>query len=222
MTKISSTKVSVIITAHNEEIFIHRCLRSIMNQTLASDLYEVIVVNDASADRTQYILDLFDDSVNCIKNKNNVGLPASINLGIRKARGEYVIRLDADDYVNENYLNFLMLFLDFNGHYDAVACDYLAVDDNQTVLERFDAIEQPIGCGIMFKRSQLLELGLYDESFLRHEDKDLRLRFDKAYKMGHLNIPLYRYRKHLDNITNDEAIMAEEKEKLKDKHSLSY
>ena len=102
MTKASSTKVSVIITALNEEIFILRCLRSIMHQTLANDLYEVIVVNDGSDDRTQYILDLFDDSVKCIKNKNNVGLPASINLGIRKARGQYVIRLDADDYVNEN------------------------------------------------------------------------------------------------------------------------
>ena len=44
-------KVSVIIAAHNEEIFIHRCLRSIMNQTLDKEFYEVIVINDGSNDK---------------------------------------------------------------------------------------------------------------------------------------------------------------------------
>ena len=201
--KDSEIEVSVIITAYNEEKFISRCLRSIIKQSLPHDKYEIIVVNDASNDKTSYALDSFGDAIKVINNKKNIGLPASINKGIKIAKGKYIIRLDADDYVNLNYLNFLKLFLDFNNDYDAAACDYLLVDDEEKVLGRYDAIECPIGCGVMFKKIDLVKLGLYDESFLRHEEKELRVRFEKKYKMGHLNLPLYRYRKHENNITND-------------------
>ena len=63
--------------------------------------------------------------------------------------------------------------------------------------------KSPIGCGIIFKSQQILELGLYDENLLLHEDIDLRKRFEKKYKVIRLPLPLYRYRKHETNITND-------------------
>jgi glycosyltransferase involved in cell wall biosynthesis len=211
-------KISVIITAHNEERFIGRCLRSIINQTLWTLDYEVIVVNDASSDKTGYALELFGNSVTVINNETNLGLPASINRGIKSASGHYIVRLDADDYVNVNYLKFLSFFLDSNEEYDAVACDYILVDDSEKVLERCDASQKPIGCGIMFKREHLLDLGLYDESFWVHEDKDLRLRFEKVYKVGHLNLPLYRYRKHSKNMTNDTDLMTQHESRLNRKH----
>ena len=49
----------------------------------------------------------------------------------------------------------------------------------------------------------LIELGLYDEEFLLHEDKDLRQRFNKKFKIYRVPVPLYRYRRHQKNITND-------------------
>lgn len=211
-------KISVIITAHNEERFIGRCLRSIINQTLWTLDYEVIVVNDASTDKTDYALELFGNSVTVINNETNLGLPASINRGVKFASGHYIVRLDADDYVNVNYLKFLSFFLDSNEEYDAVACDYILVDDSEKVLERCDASQKPIGCGIMFKREHLLDLGLYDESFWVHEDKDLRLRFEKVYKVGHLNLPLYRYRKHAKNMTNNTDLMTQHESRLNRKH----
>ena len=211
-------KISVIITAHNEERFIGRCLRSIINQTLRTLDYEVIVVNDASTDKTGYALELFGNSVTVINNETNLGLPASINRGVKFASGHYIVRLDADDYVNVNYLKFLSFFLDSNEEYDAVACDYILVDDSEKVLERCDASQKPIGCGIMFKREHLLDLGLYDESFWVHEDKDLRLRFEKVYKVGHLNLPLYRYRKHAKNMTNNTDLMTQHESRLNRKH----
>ena len=211
-------KISVIITAHNEERFIGRCLRSIISQTLLTLDYEVIVVNDASTDKTDYALELFGDSVTVINNETNLGLPASINRGVKFASGHYIVRLDADDYVTVNYLKFLSFFLDSNEEYDAVACDYILVDDYEKVLERCDASQKPIGCGIMFKREHLLDLGLYDESFWVHEDKDLRLRFEKVYKIGHLNLPLYRYRKHAKNMTNNTDLMTQHESRLNRKH----
>ena len=217
MTKVDP-RISVIITAHNEERFIGRCLRSIINQTLLNVDYEVIVVNDASTDKTAYALAIFGDSIKVIQNDTNLGLPSCINLGVNYAKGHYIVRLDADDYVNVNYLNFLSCFLDWNEEYDAVACDYLLVDDNERVLGKFDARQKPIGCGVMFSREHLLEIGLYDESFLVHEDRDLKLRFEKVYKTGHLNLPLYRYRKHEGNMTNDDDLMRLHDSRLQLKH----
>ena len=98
----SKIKVSVVITAFNEELFLGRCIRSIISQSLASDLFEVIVVDDASTDKTSYALELFGESIKVLKNPVNLGLPASINRGIQSAHGDYFVRLDGDDYVNFN------------------------------------------------------------------------------------------------------------------------
>lgn len=211
-------KISVIIPAFNEERYIGRCLRSIISQSLHNSEYEIIIVNDASVDKTEYALDLFGDSIKVINNTSNIGLPASINKGIKVAQGDFIVRLDADDYVNFNYLNLLHFFLECNSEYDAVACDYYLFDDEENWLEKCDAFADPIGCGIMFKTKHLFDIELYDETFKVHEDKDLRLRFQKKYKMGHLNLPLYRYRKHENNITNNKKLMSEQESRLKIKH----
>jgi glycosyltransferase involved in cell wall biosynthesis len=216
--RIIKPKISVVITAYNEERFIGRCLRSIISQSLPSSDYEVIVINDASTDKTAYALELFGDSIRVFNNKKNIGLPASINKGIKVAKGEFLIRLDGDDYVNTNYLNFLHYFLEVNTECDAVACDYFLFDDNENWIKRCDSSKEPIGCGIMFRTKHLLNLGLYDESFRVHEDKDMRLRFEAQYKLGHLNVPLYRYRKHENNITNNQDLMNHHKNKLNIKH----
>ena len=216
--KKNKIKISVIITAFNEEKFIGRCLRSIISQSFPRNDYEVIVVNDASTDKTNYALSLFGDSIKVITNKTNIGLPASINRGIKAAKGKYFVRLDADDYVNSNYLNFLYYFLENNIEYDAVACDYFLFDDKENWLEKCNSSKRPIGCGIMFKREHIINLGMYDESFSVHEDKDMMIRFKTHYKLGHLNLPLYRYRKHEHNITKDLDLMKKHRERLKLKH----
>ena len=207
-----------LLSAHNEELYIGRCLRSLLHQNADDFGYEVLVVDDASRDKTPYALELFGDAIQVLTNEENVGLPASINRAIKEAQGKYIVRVDADDYVNVNYLNFLKLYLDWNPHYDAVACDYLLVDNSEDVISRCSAQTHPIGCGIMFQKRHLMQLGLYDESFRRHEDKELRHRFDKQFSMGFLHLPLYRYRRHEDNITNDKELMAEHERLFDRKH----
>lgn len=219
--KKTEPKISVVITAYNEDRYIGRCLRSIISQSIPNSDYEVIVVNDASTDKTSYALELFGDSIKVINNKKNIGLPASINKGIKVAQGNFLVRLDADDYVNTNYLNFLHYFLEVNTEFDAVACDYFLFDDSENWIEKCDSLQKPIGCGIMFKTKHLLDIGLYDESFKVHEDKDMRLRFEAKYKIGHLNVPLYRYRKHENNITNNQDLMNHHEIKLNIKHGNS-
>ena len=214
----SSTLVSVIVAAHDEERYIGRCLRSLLAQRFPRQQFEIVVVDDGSTDRTHAILETFAKDVRIIRNEKNLGLPASLNKAITTSHSKFVVRVDADDYVNAAFLDVLYLFLAENPSFDAAACDYLLVDDREEVLARCDAMKDPIACGIMFRTEQLIDIGLYDESFLRHEDRDLRVRFLDRYDIHHVPLPLYRYRRHDDNITNDAAEMEHHERRLNEKH----
>lgn len=210
--------VSVIVPAWNREKFIGRCLRSLLSQNFPKDDFEIIAVNDGSTDRTAYALDLFKDEVRIIHNEKNLGLPASLNRGIRLSKSRFMVRVDADDYVSANFVLFLYTFLAQNPDMDAIACDYWLTDDQENYLERKNCLETPIGCGIMFRTEQLIGVGLYDEDFLLYEEQDLRIRFLKKYKIERLPIPLYRYRRHENNMTNNSEVMEREYQKFVKKH----
>ena len=94
------------------------------------------------------------------------------------------------------------------------------MDDKENIIKRENSAKKPIGCGIMFRIEQLLDLGLYDNKLLVHEDKDLRFRFLKKYKIFRIPLPLYRYRKHNKNITNNKASMKKHYKQFKRKHKL--
>ena len=210
--------ISVLIPAYNAERFIGRAIRSVLNQTVPDRQHEVIAVDDASTDRTAYALELFKDEIEILYNDKKLGLPASLNRAIRAARGKYVVRVDADDYVSHDYLYILQRFLEDNTYMDAVACDYLLVDDSENVIERRNCMEHPIGCGIMFRTDHLIEIGSYDDNFLMHEDRDLRVRFLKKYAIHRIELPLYRYRRHKGNMTNDRVASQQFERQLKVKH----
>jgi glycosyltransferase involved in cell wall biosynthesis len=212
-----SPQVSIIIPALNAERFIGRALRSVIGQSYV-DGFEVIVVDDCSSDRTAFALDLFKEEITLLRNETRLGLPGSLNRAIRTARGKYIVRVDADDYVAHDYLYILQRFLEANTHMDAIACDYLVVDDSENILERVNCMERPIGCGIMFRSDHLIDIGLYDDELLMHEDRDLRLRFLEKYGIARLELPLYRYRRHNGNMTNDKAASEAYERKLREKH----
>jgi glycosyltransferase involved in cell wall biosynthesis len=221
-TKSKEPKVSVIVAVYNQERFIGRCLRSLLHQSMPHSDYEIIVIDDGSTDRTAYALELFCDPsesvVRVVRSEKNGGLPAAINKGMREAKAPFVVRVDSDDFVNFNFLNVLSYYLDSNEYADAVACDYLLLDDLENVLERGDSKQSPIACGIMFRKHQLFQIGLYDENFRYHEERELRLRFEGQYTIHHLELPLYRYRRHENNITNHRDEMEKYRKQLIEKH----
>jgi glycosyltransferase involved in cell wall biosynthesis len=209
--------VSIVIPALNQEKFIGRCIRSALNQNFRREDLEIIVVDDGSTDRTTYALQLFGESIHVLRNEKNMGLPAALNRGIRAARGRFVVRLDADDFVHEQYVNLLYWHLMLNQTIPAVACDYILVDERGVYITHKNCETEPIGCGIMFRIEHLIDLGLYDESFRLHEDQDLRIRFLKQFSIYRIPLPLYRYCRHDANMTNDSESMAHYNERLKEK-----
>ena len=212
-------RVSVIVPVYNQEKYIGRCIRSLIGQNFPKNDYEIIVIDDGSNDKTSYVLESFKNEITIIKNNKNKGLPYSLNRGIKKTKSKYIVRVDSDDYVNEDFLKFLIIHLDQNNYMDAIACDYLLVNDMEDIISRENCLQNSIACGILFRKDQLIDIGLYDEKFLINEEKDLRIRFLKKYNIHRVELPLYRYRMHKNNMTKNSKKVKFHNEKLSRKHA---
>ena len=92
--------ISIIVPTYNQEKYLGRCLRSILSMNFRREDYEIIIINDASTDHTKTVLHAFIDEIRIIENEKNIGLPASLNRGLKEARGRFFVRVDSDDYVH--------------------------------------------------------------------------------------------------------------------------
>lgn len=211
-------RVSVIIPTYNRQKWIGRAIRSVLEQDWSRENFEIIVINDGSADHTKDVFGAFGNSIKVINLPENKGLPYACNAGIKSAQGRFLVRVDDDDYVHPDFIKTLYNFLALNDHFDAVACDYLMVTEEEKMIERLNVTTHPIACGIMFRKDNLVDIGLYDEQFLYLEDEDLRVRYLKKYKIYRLELPLYRYTKHQGNMTKNEEQVSHYKKILAMKH----
>jgi hypothetical protein len=90
-----ASRVSVVIPTHNRAMLVGRAVRSVLGQTAPPG--EVLVVDDASDDRTPEVLEQFGSAINVIRANRNIERGAARNLGTREARGDLIAFLDSDD-----------------------------------------------------------------------------------------------------------------------------
>ena len=207
-------EISIVITCHNYARYLGRAIRSAINQRYPKNKFEILVVNDASTDETKDVMDSFVGYIRPIHLTENVGLSEARNVGIKRSIGRYVIHLDADDYIGENILLIEKMFLDNHKDWNAVSCDYDLIDDQGAVIEIIQGEKHPIACGIMFDKDCLFDVGLYNPQFKAMEEQELRRRFEEKYRIGHVSLSLYRYRRHENNLTNDKEMMQHYKRML--------
>lgn len=208
-----SVDTSVIICNYNRKKYLGRAIRSCLKQTLPKDKFEVIVVDDASTDGSHDVIAGFKDKINPVMMDVNVGVAQASNVGIKEALGRFIIRVDSDDYINENTLLFMTEILNQNHDIGFVYSDHFRVDENENILERINLNTLDLlfrhGAGIMFRKSYLESIGLYDSEFRNAEDHDLLKRYIKNFNGFRLPLPLYRYRQHGSNMTKDETARKE-------------
>ena len=201
-------KVSVIVCVHNHDKWIGHCLNSLAKQKTKNLKYEVIVYDDASKDNTNQVLKKFKSkNFKILRNKKNLGLPTTLNKAIKKATGQFIVRVDSDDFVNKSFLNNLKYFLDTRKSFKAVACDYYEVNNKNKILKKIDSTKKQIACGILFDKSAMYKVGLYNPKFKMREGHEFRTRFLKKFKIGRLKRPLYYYRQHNKNRTKERKLL---------------
>lgn len=100
--------VSVIVPVFNSEKYLTRCLESLLTQTY--DNIEIILINDGSTDRSRYYCEKYREQYDNVMfvDKKNEGPSASRNIGISCSRGEYIVFIDSDDYVEKGYIESLV------------------------------------------------------------------------------------------------------------------
>ena len=198
-----SPDISVVITNYNYGSYIRRCLRSLLNQDLDHDRYELIVVDDHSTDDSLGAIESFKSArqIQIVVNKRNLGVGASARVGVDHSRGKYFVRVDADDYVQPPFLSMLYNVLKFCPQYVGVSCDYFVTDNDERVLSAESFHENGLACGLMLRTSYLERIGSYDRKKKVFEDRDLLKRIERA-KIFHLPVPLCNYVKHGKSLTD--------------------
>jgi succinoglycan biosynthesis protein ExoA len=191
--------VSVIIPVRNEEKFIARCLQSVVDQDYPQDRMEVLVVDGGSEDRTQEIGSEFRARYPRIELLDNPKLnaPAGLNLGIREARGDIIIRVDGHCSLEADYVSQCVRCLRETGA-DNVGGLMQAVgqDDVSQVIAlaisslfgsggskfHYAAREQYVDTVYLgaFRRSVFDKVGLFNEKLVRNQDYELNYRIRSA------------------------------------------
>lgn len=199
-------KVTVIIPIYNVEQFLRKCLDSVVNQTLKD--IEVLAINDGSPDSSQEIVDEYAAKYDFIKSyiKENGGQSDARNFGLTKAAGEYVVFLDADDWLNNNSLE-VMYNKAVNNDSDIVICDFEEVyengtshivkeiDTNMLDIQRAFMIAMPGFCNKMFRLDFLESIEFKFPNGIFYEDLAVYPYVaSKTDKISYVSQALYKYR----------------------------
>lgn len=132
--------ITIMIPAYNAEKYIGRCLESLKNQTYKD--IEIVIVNDGSKDKTQSICEEYvrKDSRFRLINQKNGGEGTARNVGIREAKGQYLCFVDADDYVETDFIeNMYQMHLEHN--VDLVICGFTERKDSEIINQTSGPVE---------------------------------------------------------------------------------
>lgn len=130
-------KFSIIIPVYNTSRYLPKCFDSILSQSLND--YEVIVINDGSTDNSLKITEKYckryKDKFSVYTTKNQ-GLSMARNAGIKKAKGDYLIFIDSDDYIEKNLLKRIDSIIN-NNYVDLVRFQVKTLNSNYKIIDRY-------------------------------------------------------------------------------------
>jgi CMP-N-acetylneuraminic acid synthetase len=220
--------VTVYVTNFNYANYIEQSIESVLAQTYKN--FELIIIDDGSTDNSREIINRYVEKKNIrVIFQENKGLIASNNIAVRAALGKYIMRLDADDYLDDNALLVLVNAIEKSDNLALIFPDYYYVDaDGQvTGQERrhdFQAkvtlLDQPAhGACTLIRRNCLLEVGGYSPEFTCQDGWDLWLKLTENYSVGNVNLPLFYYRRHDTNLTNDTDRLLDTRAEIYKRHA---
>jgi len=219
--------VTVYLTNYNYENFIKQSIDSVLNQKFRD--FELIIIDDGSTDKSKNIIETYRNHPKVtIVYQENRGLNVTNNIAIKLSRGKYIVRLDADDYLNENAMTVLSDKLSSDNNLALVFPDYYLIDVDGNIIaeeKRHDfnnvtMYDQPAhGACSMIRKDVLVELGGYSEEFTRQDGYELWIKIIKNRKVANINLPLFYYRQHENNLTNDREKLYKTRHKIVKKHT---
>jgi len=210
-------KITVLMPVYNQEAaFLRKALESILNQTYRE--FEFLIIDDGSTD--QECLETLDEyaqkdpRIRLVRNEKNLRLTKTLNIGLSLAKGEFIARLDSDDFSQPERLEKQLKFMDANP--ECVLCGswvYLVDEKDKIIGEKkspasYSAIKKGIiGHNFFthstwfFKKDVIQKYGGYAEYAVKTEDYDLLLKLIPRHRVANIPHFLGSYRINQNSIS---------------------
>ena len=210
--KQDTPKISVIIPVYNDERYIQQTIQSVLDQTFTD--FELILVDDASTDRSVEIMKNFDDPrIHVFINEKNLGIVGSLNKAISLSKAAIIARLDHDDMCYPTRLEKQYNFLEVHPEIGLVGAGIQEIDsEGKKVGSPRIHLSEPYllkywlhfevllsSPATTFRRSIIEKAGGFNPAAELAEDYDLYTRFVKYCDLSNLSEPLVYKREHGKN-----------------------
>jgi glycosyltransferase involved in cell wall biosynthesis len=219
--------ITVYVLSHNYGNYLSQAVESVFVQSRTD--WELIIIDDGSTDDSAALaasLQARDpERVRVVVHEAALGLQKSANEALRMARGKYIVRVDADDYLDQSALLVLAHHLDTDHEAALVYPGYVYVDEqgNQLGVEHRWRIgddtlvlDQPAhGAVTMVRKRVLKAIGGYDEANDRQDGHELWLKVVNRYKVLQVETPLFYYRQHGASLSGDRTQLLDARAKIK-------
>ncbi|MBI9079531.1 MAG: glycosyltransferase [Pseudodesulfovibrio sp.] len=220
-------RITVYITNYNYSAYVEKAIQSVLEQTFGD--FELLIIDDGSTDNSRDLISQYSEheKVKCVF-QSNKGLNRTNNIALNMARGEFIMRLDADDVLDVNALTIMNDYLLRHPEVHLVFPDYFVTDGQGEVMDvvrrnDFDdltILDHPAhGACTLVNRECLLDIGGYDEDFTCQDGWDFWIKFIRKYEVANINLPLFYYRQHGSNLTTNENRLIDTRQKILSKHS---
>ena len=209
-------KVTIYILNYNYIKYVAKAIESALSQTYKN--LEILVIDDGSTDDSLEIIHKYSDRLQIIE-QNNVGLVKSIIKAFSIAEGDYVVRLDADDWLDPKCIEELVEKISKNKNAALAFPDYYEVDEFEQIIRRIkrhdfsgnvSMYDQPAhGACTLTRKEHYFEVGGHDENFMCQDGVDIWLSLTEKYDVVNVSKPLFFYRKHSQSLTvNEDKILS--------------
>ncbi len=220
-------KTTVYVPCRNYGRFLREAIESVVAQS--TDDWELIVIGDGPEDETAAVAESFVEAqpkrIRYFEHKEPRGLRACANHALDLARGDYVMRLDADDYLDENALLVLSNYLDRHPDVALVYPNYTYIDEagrflglerRKKVGDEARLLDLPAhGACTMVRKRALKSVGGYDEVYSAQDGHELWLKVLHRYQVANVSTPLFFYRQHGASMSNDQERLLAARRQIK-------
>jgi glycosyltransferase involved in cell wall biosynthesis len=200
-TNMESPLVSIIIPCRNEAKFFGKCLESVLANDFLKDKLEILIIDGMSEDKTREIINQYAETYTCIRVLENPKkvVPTALNIGIKNAVGQIIIRMDAHNIYSKDYISKCVQYLK-KYNVDNVGGIWVTLPGADTVVAQSIALalSHPFGVGnahyrVGLKEPKLVDtvpfgcyrkdvferIGLFDEDLVRNQDDEFNMRLIK-------------------------------------------
>jgi len=228
MKKKNDPLITVYITNYNYGNFLDKAIKSVLNQSYKK--FELIIIDDGSTDNSKKILEKYNNNKKIIKIifQKNKGLLFSNNVALKMSKGEYITRLDADDWLDQNFLQVMVNEIKKNRNIGMIFCNYYIVNKSGEIQDQFfrhnfknvKLLDQPAhGACSLINVKCLKNVGGYNQNLRSQDGVDIWIKLILKFKVVNVNLPLFYYRQHGKNLTYNKIKLYQSRDKVFDLNS---